>query len=550
MSYMFKNGQQPLAGYTIKRGVGRGGFGEVYFAVSDSGKEVALKLLRGRADVELRGVAHCLNLKHPNLVHIYDQRTDDQGNSWIVMEYVLGESLADVLDRHPQGLPMHLAKDWFQSLSRAVAFLHDHGVLHRDLKPANVFLENGTVKVGDYGLCKSMGSPSERQTRNVGTVHYMAPEVGNGQYGRSVDIYACAAILYEMLVGRPPFDGDSDAEVLIKHTTEAPNLAAVPAPFREVLARGLCKDPAQRYSSMTEFARALEAVPVGNTVAAPQPAPIPAAQLPVMAKVVAGKNGPPVATRIPNSTPVPAIPLPMSSHSTPVPVRLQPLKPLVAPASFRQSLADLTGGYVKAALLCAIGIIPWALITQTSSLAELGKVYATALAIAVGVTTLSFRKSVKTSPEWPMRMKLGLLGVAVGALAFWLDGRVGPVTLANADEELVSTMPSYLFGTIHMTNKADMGIFTGYAMYFAACLGLVRWWKMAARDRDCSWSLYHPIVAGVFGMVFAFLWPFQSSRPMEGLDHGLAPLIIAAFAVPLASAWTPPPPKLPRKLRA
>ena len=78
MRFTYANGDRPLAGYTIKRGIGRGGFGEVYFAVSDGGKEVALKLIRHNLDVELRGVAHCLNLKHPNLIALYDVKQDEQ----------------------------------------------------------------------------------------------------------------------------------------------------------------------------------------------------------------------------------------------------------------------------------------------------------------------------------------------------------------------------------------------------------------------------------------------------------------------------------------
>src|SRR6516165_7643161 len=154
MKFTYSSGQRPLDGYTLKRGIGRGGFGEVYFGVSDGGKEVALKLLSGNRDVELRGVVQCLNLKHPNLVDLYDLRTDKQGDAWVVMEYVSGEPLNVVLTRHPQGLPPELAQQWFLSLARAVAYLHDHGIVHRDLKPGNVFLESGTVKVGDYGLCK------------------------------------------------------------------------------------------------------------------------------------------------------------------------------------------------------------------------------------------------------------------------------------------------------------------------------------------------------------------------------------------------------------
>ena len=98
------------------------------------------------------------------------------------MEYVAGEPLNVVLQRHPQGLPRELAREWFLGLARAVGYLHDHGIVHRDLKPANVFLENGLVKVGDYGLSKSL-TTSQRaaNTQSIGTVHYMAPEISTRQ---------------------------------------------------------------------------------------------------------------------------------------------------------------------------------------------------------------------------------------------------------------------------------------------------------------------------------------------------------------------------------
>src|SRR6202035_3448618 len=91
MKFTYSSGQRPLDGYTIKRGIGRGGFGEVYYGLSDGGKEVALKLIRGNLDIELRGMSQCLNFKHPNLVNLYDMRTDGQGDHWVVMEYVAGE---------------------------------------------------------------------------------------------------------------------------------------------------------------------------------------------------------------------------------------------------------------------------------------------------------------------------------------------------------------------------------------------------------------------------------------------------------------------------
>src|SRR3954470_22278122 len=134
MKFTYSSGQRPLEGYTLKRGIGRGGFGEVYFAISDGGKEVALKLVRDDLRIELRGVAQCLNLKHPNLVALYDLRTDSRGEPWVVMEYVAGEPLNLVLSRHPAGVPQELAREWFLALARAVGYLHDHGIVHRDLK--------------------------------------------------------------------------------------------------------------------------------------------------------------------------------------------------------------------------------------------------------------------------------------------------------------------------------------------------------------------------------------------------------------------------------
>ena len=118
MKFTYASGSRPLEGYTIKRGVGRGGFGEVYFATSDAGKEVALKLIRRNLDVELRGVTQCLNLKHPNLISLYDIRTDDVGDQWVVMEYVSGESLEDVIDRSPNGMPADQALAWMHGIVR------------------------------------------------------------------------------------------------------------------------------------------------------------------------------------------------------------------------------------------------------------------------------------------------------------------------------------------------------------------------------------------------------------------------------------------------
>jgi hypothetical protein len=259
MKFTYAPGDRPLEGYTIKHGVGRGGFGEVYHALSDGGKEVALKLVQRSLEVELRGVGQCLNLKHPNLVSLYDVRQADSGDNWVVMEYVAGESLDQVIARHPQGMPPGEVLAWLRGLGEGIAYLHEQGIVHRDLKPGNLFVEDGAVKIGDYGLSKFI-SASRRsgQTGSVGTVHYMAPEVVNGRYGKEVDLYALGVILYEMLTGRVPFDGESPGEILMKHMTAWPDLNAVPLTFRPAVARLLDKDPQRRYPSVRELLAELD----------------------------------------------------------------------------------------------------------------------------------------------------------------------------------------------------------------------------------------------------------------------------------------------------
>ncbi|MBN2021504.1 MAG: serine/threonine protein kinase [Pirellulales bacterium] len=252
--FAFAGGSRPLEGYTIKRGVGHGGFGEVYYATSDAGKEVALKLIRRSLDVELRGIKQCLNLKHPNLLDVYDIREDERGDHWVVMEYVAGASLDEVLAAHPEGLSTEQALAWFHGMAAGVAYLHDHGIVHRDLKPANIFSDEGRVQIGDYGLSKFIScSRRSGHTESVGTVHYMAPEVANGRYGKEIDIYALGIILYEMLTGRVPFEGESVGEVLMKHLTAKPDLSAVAEPYRGVIAQALEKDPANRFGSVGQM---------------------------------------------------------------------------------------------------------------------------------------------------------------------------------------------------------------------------------------------------------------------------------------------------------
>lgn len=254
MKFTYATDARPVDGYTIRRGIHRGGFGEVYYAVSDAGKEVALKLLTHDLDTELRGVRQCLNLKHPNLVTTFDVRTDADGDHWVIMEYIQGASLEDVLRSFPSGLPEAEVRDWMRGLLDGVEFLHQRGIVHRDLKPANVYRENGHVKIGDVGLSKQMGGGRRNQhTEAVGTVYYMAPEVAKGQYGPEVDVYSLGVMLYEMVTGRLPFDGETTAEILMKHLSSRPDLSLLPAKLRPVIAHALEKDPTKRTPTVAAF---------------------------------------------------------------------------------------------------------------------------------------------------------------------------------------------------------------------------------------------------------------------------------------------------------
>jgi serine/threonine protein kinase len=252
--YQYQHGDRPLDGYTIQRAAGRGGFGEVYYAVSDSGREVAIKAVQNYEQIELRGISQCMNLKSPHLVTIFDVKYNDLNEPFVIMEYVSGPSLRELLTESPTGLGAQKAAFFLREIAKGLSYLHECGVVHRDLKPSNIFYENGYVKIGDYGLTKAISaSRHSGHTITVGTVHYMAPEIGAGSYNRSIDIYALGVLLYEMLTGDVPFVGSSPAEILMKHMTVSPELDNIEEPFVSVIRKALAKDPADRYETIQEM---------------------------------------------------------------------------------------------------------------------------------------------------------------------------------------------------------------------------------------------------------------------------------------------------------
>jgi hypothetical protein len=490
MRFTYSSGQRPLDGYTLKRGIGKGGFGEVYFAISDGGKEVALKLVRGDREIEMRGMSQCLNLKHPNLVSLFDIRPDSHGDQWVVMEYIAGESLSTVLARHPNGLPRELAREWFLALTRAIGYLHDHGIVHRDLKPGNIFLENGVLKVGDYGLSKSI-SQSQRtaQTDSVGTVHYMAPEISTGNYNKQIDVYAAGIILYEMLTGKVPFEGESAGEILMKHLTAPPDLSKLPNEYLPIVAKALAKNPAQRYASMNEMGRAIE-------------------------KLVAGSGSIPKAA-------IPVLSPPVTTPKTPMPPQPEPPIMTALPATtLRGQLLELCGSMSMAVLFAALATTLWAAVGGTNELATLGPLW------AVLVPGKFFTE--RRGDVWTRRMVMMVLGGLIGVLALWLNGWSAAVAMVDKTGD---QLPNYGMSLMRATGINE----AGYISYYAVALFALRWWRMTDKRRASRFSIA-PLLASAF-WALVLLLPF-------GLEHWLGgvALVLSSIVVQVVSPWEQPKP--------
>lgn len=492
MRFTYGSGQRPLDGFTLKRGVGHGGFGEVYFAVSDGGKEVALKLLRGpQSDAELRGVAQCLNLKHPNLVDLFDVRTDGRGDHWVVMEYIAGETLSTVLTRHPKGLPPELAREWFQGLAKAVSYLHDHGVVHRDLKPSNIFLEQGVIKVGDYGLSKTL-STTQRQTQEVGTVHYMAPEISSGNYSKQIDTYAAGVMLFELLTGQVPFDGETKAEVLMKHLTATPDLRGVPAAYAAILSRALSKDPAKRFNSMGEFARAVQAV--GQEAQAATPA-----------------------------TPATAIPIrPFSPRARDDNRDI----PEALPAEPERGWAgELCFSLLLAVLFAGIGTPLWATLTQETDWAPLVTFFLLTVASCWTVLVPAKLWAGRRGDPWTRRLVLLVLGLGVGALGVYLDGwrLIGSSPGGGAET-------GSMLGSLLPESAVTQG---SYLSYYALAFFALPWWQFTDRHRSSRVRAIPVLLVGLVAMALLLV-----ARPHWGVGPGV--LILSATIVQMVSPWEPP----------
>jgi serine/threonine-protein kinase len=260
--------------YRIEHQLGEGGMATVYLAHDlRHQRKVALKVLRpevaavigsGRFLAEIRTTA---NLQHPHILPLFDSGEADSF-LYYVMPYVEGESMRARLDREQQ-LPLDEAVRIAKDVAEALDYAHSRGVVHRDIKPANVLLQAGQTVVADFGIALALGAAGGgRATRTgvtLGTPQYMSPEqaAGDSNVGAQSDIYALGCVLYEMLVGEPPFTGRTPQAVLGMIVTGEPRPVrdrrkATPENVEAAVTRALEKLPADRFLSGAEFALALD----------------------------------------------------------------------------------------------------------------------------------------------------------------------------------------------------------------------------------------------------------------------------------------------------
>ncbi len=273
-----------LPGYVILDVIGRGGMGVVYKATQIGlDRLVALKMVLAgghaspeqlaRFSIESQAVAQ---IQHPGIVQIYEVGEHD-GLPYFSLEFVAGGSLAKKIDGKPQ--PTHEAAAMVRDLALAMRKAHRRNIIHRDLKPANVLLTpDGQPKIADFGLAKRLDADSQQTHTGaiMGTPSYMAPEQAWGQThetGPLTDLYALGAILYEMLVGRPPFQGASALETLELVRSQEPVPPTrlqpkIPVDLETICLKCLQKDPAKRYQGALELADDLQRFLEGRPILA------------------------------------------------------------------------------------------------------------------------------------------------------------------------------------------------------------------------------------------------------------------------------------------
>ena len=266
--------------YEILEKIGTGGMALVYKAHDNVlDRNVAIKALRENFDHESAVVSNFIkearssaSLVHPNVVSVYDVCEYD-GLNYMVMELVNGKTLKEYIKKN-QHLPWQESCNYAIQIGQGIQAAHERNIIHRDIKPQNIIMDSsGTLKVTDFGIAKAMESDKAIAGGTaMGSVHYISPEQARGGYTdfRS-DIYSLGIVLYEMLAGRVPFDGDNPVSVALMHIEEEPiNVKCVnmdvPSDLAYVTMKAINRDPDKRYQNMQDFIDDLRAVLAGETL--------------------------------------------------------------------------------------------------------------------------------------------------------------------------------------------------------------------------------------------------------------------------------------------
>ena len=286
--------EQGLAGsYTLDRELGAGGMSRVFVASDRSlGRQVVVKVLRGDIAQELsaerfkREIQLAARLQHPHIVPLLAAGTLESGTLYYTMPLVDGQSLRDRIDAEDSGLPVNVVTGLMRDVASALAYAHAHHIVHRDIKPENVLVSHGGAMVTDFGIAKAIHAARADSAIDVrrsstltaagislGTPAYMAPEQAAGDaVDHRADLYALGVVVYEMLAGRPPFEGRSAQQLLAAHASRPAEeitrrRANVPPSLASLVMRLLEKNPADRPQSAAEVLQALETPAVAPTPA-------------------------------------------------------------------------------------------------------------------------------------------------------------------------------------------------------------------------------------------------------------------------------------------
>ena len=264
---MIMKGQKISDRYQILKSIGEGGMANVYLAYDTIlDRNVAVKVLRGdlAGDEKFvrrfqREALSASSLSHPNIVEVYDVG-DDDGLYYIVMEYVEGQDLKSLIKKRGK-LTVTEAVDIMKQISDGMSVAHDSYIIHRDIKPQNIMiLDNGLVKIMDFGIAMAINSTQLTQTNSVmGSVHYLPPEQANGK-GSTLqsDIYSMGIVMYELLTGKLPYKGDNAVEIALKHLKEPiPSVretdASIPQAVENIVIKATSKNTKNRYEDAREM---------------------------------------------------------------------------------------------------------------------------------------------------------------------------------------------------------------------------------------------------------------------------------------------------------